>query len=218
MSERFRQWLRSIPAPDRALRELEPQDLPAEPSTLYVRWMQDAVEGGEVMPQALNLATRRPEGGVDARTVVLRDIDGATWCFATSTSSPKADQLGTHPQAALTALWARFGRQVRIRGIVSDLGDAAGTADFRARSQASRAAALVGRQSQRLDSREEYREAVEDARTRLEREPETVPPTWRLFGLSAQVVEFWQETPGGEQVRVQYRRTGNDWAKELLWP
>lgn len=214
----MRAWLQSIPVPERALRELDTADLPAAPWELYVAWLQDAVAAGEVMPQALNLATSDPEDGVTARTVMLRDLFGDTWCFATSSQSPKARQLRADSRAALTALWARLGRQVRVTGTVTDLGDGAGATDFHARSRGSQAAVLVGNQSRPLGSRAHYRRAIERAKCDLTEQQAAPPVRWRVFGLHGQAVDFWQETPDHEQVRVQYRHHDFGWTKEMLWP
>ena len=47
---------------------------------------------------------------------------------------------------------------------------------------------------------------------------DTELPSWRSYGLRAETVEFWQATADAGQIRLCYRRTGNDWNRELLWP
>ncbi|WP_277050529.1 pyridoxine/pyridoxamine 5'-phosphate oxidase [Ruania albidiflava] len=214
-----RQWLRQLPTFDRDhLPPFDPEATPAGPTELYLDWLHTAADAGLAAPHAVNLATADANGQVTARTVILKDLYEHTWCIATSALSPKAAQLVENPRAALTSFWAPLGRQVRITGSVTDLGDAAADEDFHARPDGSRAAALVGQQSQVLPDRQTYAEAFAAALEQVQQHPRTPLPTWRVYGLQAESVEFWQATADSGQTRLHYRRTGTDWHKELLWP
>lgn len=214
-----RQWLRQLPTFDRDhLPPFDPDAAPADPAQLHLDWLHAAAAAGLATPHAVNLATADAHGQVTARTVILKDLYERTWCIATSALSPKAVQLVENPRAALTSFWAPLGRQVRITGSVTDLGDTAADEDFHARPVGSRAAALVGQQSQVLPDRQTYAEAFAAALEQVRQHPQTPLPTWRVYGLRAESVEFWQATADSGQIRLHYRRTGNDWHKELLWP
>jgi pyridoxamine 5'-phosphate oxidase len=78
---------------------------------------------------------------------------GAAWLFATHRTSPKARAAEENPHAAMTFFWPARGRQVRVSGAVRLLPDDVAAADFSAGPDASRAATLVGRQSEALGSR-----------------------------------------------------------------
>ena len=215
----LRQWLRALPVFNRdRLPEFDPEAAPATPAALYLDWLRTAVDAGVPAPHAMVLSTAGADGRVTARTLIVKDIDADLWCVATSADSPKAGQLAENPRAALTTFWGPLGRQIRITGTVRDLGDAAAAADFHARPSGSRAAALVGHQSEVLTDRQTYWDAFAAALTRLEEHPDTELPSWRSYGLRAETVEFWQTTADAGQIRLRYRRTGNDWNRELLWP
>ncbi|HIZ37782.1 MAG TPA: pyridoxal 5'-phosphate synthase [Candidatus Ruania gallistercoris] len=215
----LRQWLRDLPVFDRdRLPEFDPEAVPATPAELYLDWLRTAVDAGVQAPHAMVLSTAGTDGRVTARTLILKDVDADTWCVATSAHSPKAAQLAENPAAALTTFWGPLGRQIRITGEMSDLGDAAGAADFHARPPGSRAAALVGRQSEELTDRQAYWDAFAAALETVQADPGIELPSWRAYGLRAESVEFWQATPDAGQIRLRYRRTGTDWDKELLWP
>lgn len=214
-----RQWLRELPVFDRErLPEFDPDAAPPTPAELYLDWLRAAVDAGVPAPHAMVLSTAGGDGRVTARTLILKDIDADLWCVATSAESPKAAQLAENARAALTVFWGALGRQVRITGAMQDLGDAAGAADFHARPPGSRAAALIGRQSEVLTDRQTYWDAFAERLAHLEEHPDTDLPSWRSYGLCAESVEFWAATADAGQVRLRYRRTGTDWAKELLWP
>lgn len=215
----LRQWLRELPVFDRdRLPEFDPEGAPGSPEELYLDWLRTAVAAGVRAAHAFVLSTSGADRHVTARTLILKDIDAGTWCIATSADSPKAAQLAQNPRAALTTFWGGLGRQVRITGAMRDLGDAAGAADFHARPPGSRAAALVGQQSEVLSDRQSYSDAFAERLAHLEAHPDTELPSWRSYGLQAGSVEFWQATADAGQIRLRYRRTGTDWEKELLWP
>ena len=63
------------------------------------------------------LATAAPDGGVNARTVVLRGVDEAlgTLVVFTDARSPKVSELGHQPQALLVCWSARLNWQLRVQ-------------------------------------------------------------------------------------------------------
>ncbi|CAM3670223.1 pyridoxal 5'-phosphate synthase [Occultella aeris] len=223
----LRTWLRGLPSFERdRLPPFDPEDAPADPADLFLTWLRDAVAVGSPAPHAMNLATADAAGAVTARTLILKDLDARGWHFATGSHSPKAAALAQNPNAAMTSFWPALGRQVRLTGIVHDLGEEAGAADFLARPPTSRAAALVGRQSEPLASRQEYWDAYAAALARVEADVDgvLVAPEWRVYALTPHTVEFWAATPDAGQIRLRYRRSADGpsadraWTKGLIWP
>ena len=43
-------------------------------------------------------------------------------------------------------------------------------------------------------------------------------PTWTLYVLGADEVEFFQGDGQRRHVRLRYRREEDSWVRELLWP
>ncbi|MCT9145538.1 pyridoxine 5'-phosphate oxidase C-terminal domain-containing protein, partial [Streptomyces violarus] len=87
------------------------------------------------------------------------------------------------------------------------------------RSTGALAAALTGRQSEVLDSVEELTRASEAAWERARSEPEAPVPSWTLYRLRPEEVEFFQGDGERRHVRLRYRRREEaGWARELLWP
>ena len=191
---------------------------PAAPAELFLGWLDEAAATGVPAPHAMVLATAGPDGRVTARNVLLTDVDDAGWHFSTPRSSPKALDLAARPRAAMTFFWPVLGRQVRLTGVVSDLGPEAAQ-HFRARSEGSRAGSLVGHQSEQLDSLEHYAAAFADALEHVRAHPETVDERWTDHALAPDTVEFFQAARPGN-VRLRYRTVGapGRWTTELLWP
>ena len=119
---------------------------------------------------------------------------------------------------ALNFYWSEQGRQVRVRGRVLPAGPDRSAADFLARSDAARAEALAGTQSEILSSQADLEDALRDATQLIELQPQTVVEAWSLYGLAADEVEFWQAHPERRHVRVHYLLRDGSWSRKLLWP
>ncbi|MGW5786014.1 pyridoxine/pyridoxamine 5'-phosphate oxidase [Streptomyces sp. NPDC003757] len=202
-----------------ALPPLDPAGAPGDPLELFTRWFGEAAEAGEREPHTMSLATSDAEGLPDARVVMLHGADADGWAFATHAGSRKGRHLGTRPYAALVFYWPVLGRQVRLRGPVAAAPAEEARADLHARSTGALAAALTGRQSAELGSTDELARASEAAWARAEREPDAPAPSWTLYRLRPDEVEFFQGEARRRHVRLVYRRTGDDgWERRLLWP
>ncbi|GAA3372637.1 pyridoxal 5'-phosphate synthase [Streptomyces sannanensis] len=218
--DQFRTLLHSLRVWDvPELPRFDPADAPAEPLPLFRQWLREAAEAGQPEPHTMSLATADTDGRPDVRTLMLHDADGRGWHFASHRTSAKGRQLAERPQAALGFYWAALGRQVRVRGSVSAADPAESHADLHARSTGALAAALTGRQSELLGSYEELEQASAAAWERAESEPDAPVPSWTLYVLEPDEVEFFQGDERRRHVRLRYRREADGvWVCELLWP
>jgi pyridoxamine 5'-phosphate oxidase len=214
----LRARLRAVPSFAGAAEPFDPAQAPGSPGELFVRWLLDAIDAGAPTPQAAVLSTAGPGGDVCARTLLVKDVVGDAWLFATERTSPKARELAANPSAAMTFFWPTRSRQVKVAGTVRRLSDAQASADFLARPPQSRATSLVGRQSEPLGSLDELQAEYDAALARVEAEPDLVDPAWAVYALDARSVEFWQTAPGRSATRLLYRHDGDRWSAGLLWP
>ncbi|MGW2417918.1 pyridoxine/pyridoxamine 5'-phosphate oxidase [Streptomyces sp. NPDC001709] len=200
------------------LRPFDPDTAPPTPLALFTGWFADAVAAGQPEPHTMSLATVDKEGKPDVRIVMLHGADADGWSFATHVSSRKGRALSAHPYAALAFYWPALGRQVRVRGPVTAAPSQESQADLHARSTGALAAALTGRQSEHLPSLDELRRASQAAWDRARENPTEPSPTWTLYRLRPETVEFFQGDPERRHVRLEYRSTEFGWSKTLLWP
>jgi pyridoxamine 5'-phosphate oxidase len=215
----MRDMLRALPSFPAELPEFDTGSAPADPVSLFLLWLGEAVRDKILGPHIMTLATADAAGHVSSRALICKDVDEAgRWYFASSADSVKGRELAGSPHAALSFYWAQQGRQIRVRGTVAPAGAAASAADFLARSPASRAEALAGRQSQPLADPAELDEALGRAQAELAASPGLVAPAWTLYALTAGDVEFWQADHERRHIRLQYRRTDGAWTRRLLWP
>ncbi|MFG2513261.1 pyridoxal 5'-phosphate synthase [Streptomyces sp. NPDC048584] len=201
-----------------ALPPFDPATAPAAPLPLFTRWFAEAVAAGQTEPHTMSLATADAEGLADVRIVMLHGADDDGWSFATHAHSRKGGHLAARPYAALAFYWPVLGRQVRVRGPVGAAPVREGQADLHARSTGALAAALTGRQSEVLGSAEELARASETAWEQARRAPDAPVPSWTLYRLRPDEVEFFQGDAQRRHVRLRYRRGAEGWSRELLWP
>ncbi|WP_206506410.1 pyridoxine/pyridoxamine 5'-phosphate oxidase [Streptomyces chrestomyceticus] len=218
--ERFHALLRSLRVWDCELPGIDPDPAhaPADPLPLFRQWLREAAEAGVPEPHTMTLATADASGDPNVRTLMLHDADERGWHFATHRDSRKGRELAARPRAALGFYWAGLGRQVRVRGRVTEAGPEESAADLHRRSTGALAAALVGHQSKVLASYADLERASEAAWARAQAEPTAPVPGWTLYVLRPDEVEFFQGDARRRHVRINYRREGGDWARELLWP
>jgi pyridoxamine 5'-phosphate oxidase len=214
----LRERLRATPSFAPSAPPFDPSAAPAAPGDLFREWIVEALDAGAPAPQAAVLSTSTPDGDVRARTLVVKDVVADSWLFATERTSPKARAIAANPVAALTFFWPTRARQVKVSGPVRDLGPEVAAADFLARSPQSRAASLVGHQSEPLGSLPELQAAYDEAFALASADPTLVDPAWALYAVDATVVEFWQTAPDRSATRWCYRRAGDGWSAGLLWP
>ncbi|MDT0270398.1 pyridoxal 5'-phosphate synthase [Streptomyces sp. DSM 44915] len=220
-SSEVRDLLAQAPLMARPLPPFDPDAAPAAPTALFTSWLAEANAAGVLDPGAVVLATAGADGRPDARIVALRDVEPveAGWVFATDAASPKGIQLAQQPAAALTFYWPAQGRQVRVRGDVTQATREVSLDDFRGRSPASRVAGLIGRQSTPLAALTDWDLAAEGASRQLGNHQDAHPPGHTVYTLAAHQVEFWQGDAGRRHVRLSYTRaTDGGWARSLLWP
>lgn len=207
--------LKSLPGP---YLPFDTAQAPAEPETLFLEWLQIAIEAGIREPHSMTLSTVDSDGHPDARVLILKNVDDHGWHFAITRNSPKGRQISQTASVALTFYWPALGRQVRIRGAAQDMGPQVHAADFLARPHGSRAGALLGRQSDVLASDRELEEGLTEQLERLEENPQLVSPQWAVYAVRPDIIEFWQGHEQRRHVRLRYQRNGSAWTTERLWP
>ncbi|MFH8339964.1 pyridoxal 5'-phosphate synthase [Streptomyces sp. AM6-12] len=196
----------------------DPETAPPTPLPLFTSWFGEAVDAGQPEPHTMTLATVDEQGRPDARIVMLHGADPGGWSFATHATSRKGRALDARPYAALTFYWPVLGRQVRVRGPVTAAPPEESQADLHARSTGALAAALTGHQSEDLAALDELRQASAAAWAEARENPSLPAPTWTLYRLRPDTVEFFQGAPDRAHVRLEYRSTGFGWSRGLLWP
>lgn len=215
----MREMLRGLEVFPAELPEFDVRSAPGDPVTLFLTWLAAAIKDKVLGPHVMTLATADAAGRVSSRALICKDVtDDGRWYFASDAESVKGRDLAANPSAAASFYWPQHGRQVRISGAATSAGSEASAADFLARPPASRAAALIGRQSELLADPADLDAAFRQSQGAVDANPGLVAPGWTLYQLTADTVEFWQADHQRRHIRLRYQRTAGGWASHLLWP
>ena len=215
----WRDRLRALPVFSGQLPTFDTDAAPADPTSLLTEWLGFALDSGVSQPHAMVIATVSTEGAPSARTLLLKDVTPEGLWFATLSSSPKGRDLVQNPRAALLLYWREQGRQIRVVGDVERGSRELARIDFLKRHPNARAIAAGGQQSEPLPATDaEYEAVVGAARERIDADPDYVPDEWQAYLVRPVEFEFWQAARERDQLRLRYRRDGDGWVRDLLWP
>lgn len=212
--------LRSLPSLKGPFRDVDMGDMPDTPRAAFRIWLEEAIAEGIKEPHAMTLSTVDEQGWPDARILILKNVDERGWHFAIKADSPKGRQIAGSGHVALTFYWPQLGRQIRLRGEAIELPSEECAEDFLGRPIGSKVSALASKQSQILDTPDEFKRRLGKAQAFLATNPEHIAPAWRVYAVAPSAVEFWQGATDRLHKRLRYVRsaTGENWDKQSLWP
>jgi pyridoxamine 5'-phosphate oxidase len=191
-----------------------------EPFGLFATWFAEAVKAEPNDPNAMALATVDADGLPDVRMVLLKDYDATGFVFYSHTASQKGRELAANPKAALLFHWKSLRRQVRVRGNVTPVSIAEADAYFATRPKQAQIGAWASKQSQPLESRFAFEQAIAKiaAKHMLGEVPR--PPGWNGWRIAPQRFEFWHDRPYRLHDRIEFGRETPDqpWSKTRLYP
>ncbi|HEX3865276.1 MAG TPA: pyridoxamine 5'-phosphate oxidase [Gemmatimonadaceae bacterium] len=169
-------------------------------------------------PTAFSLATVDADGNPSVRIVLLKSVDERGFVFYTNHHSRKARELLATARAALCFHWQPLEVQVRVEGTASVVTDAEADAYFASRARGSQLGAWASIQSEPMPSDTALDERLAELERRYTGLDVPRPPHWSGFRVTPRVIEFWKGMPSRLHVRRVYRRAGDAWQVERLYP
>jgi len=198
--------------------ELKEEFLESNPMILFSQWFEGAVKSGLSEVNAMTLATATPDGKPSARTVLLKGFDEKGFVFYTNYKGRKATEIEKNPVAALLIFWKELERQVRIEGKVEKVSSIESDEYFNSRPLESKMSAIVSKQSQPVESRQQLEELwVEFLKENYDKDIPR-PDYWGGYRVIAEKIEFWQGRPNRLHDRILFSRTETGWKIERLQP
>jgi pyridoxamine 5'-phosphate oxidase len=189
------------------------------PVDLFNSWLAEAHAcDGIHEPTAMVLSTVDGDLMPNSRVVLLKEVNDDGFVFYTNLGSAKARELESNRAAALCFYWMPLDKQVRVRGRVVPVSDAEADAYFASRPKQSQIGAWASIQSQPYTERLEFERSIAKYGAKYAIGTVPRPPFWSGFRLRPEEIEFWLKQPYRLHDRVRYRRRGNDWVQDRLYP
>ena len=191
-----------------------------EPFALFESWLNEAIKSEPNDPNAMALATVDPDGLPDVRMVLMKGFDTEGFVFYSHIASQKGRELAANPKAALLFHWKSLRRQVRIRGNVTPVTDAEADAYFATRPKQAQIGAWASKQSQPLESRFAFEQAIAKIAAKHVISEVPRPPGWSGWRIAPARFEFWHDRPFRLHDRIEFSRDmpGTAWSKTRLYP
>ena len=197
---------------------LRRRDLPAEPLTLFERWLSQACDAKLADPTAMVVATVDEHGQPYQRIVLLKHYDEKGMVFYTNLGSRKAHQIENNPRVSLLFPWHTLERQVMVIGKAERLSTLEVMKYFHSRPRDSQIGAWVSKQSSRISARGILESKFLELKQKFQQGEVPLPSFWGGFRVSLEQIEFWQ---GGEHRlhdRFLYQRENDAWKIDRLAP
>jgi pyridoxamine 5'-phosphate oxidase len=191
-----------------------------EPFALFSHWFAEAEKSEPNDANAMALATSDAAGMPNVRMVLLKEVDARGFVFYSNRESAKGIELAGNAQAAALFYWKSLRRQIRIRGLVELVDEAAADAYFGSRPLQSRIGAWASQQSRPLESRFALEKAVAKYAAKFALSDVPRPPYWIGYRIKPLAIEFWSDGVFRLHDRIRFCRDSFDapWQKERLYP
>ena len=187
-----------------------------DPILQLQQWIADSIKAEVEEPNAMTLATCDKEGHPDARIVLLKSLDEEGLVFFTNYDSQKGNQLKEVPKVSVVFFWKELERQIRIKGTVEKISDAASDEYFYSRPLESQLGAIASNQSKLIANRT----ALDAQYNRIKNDSESIkrPQNWGGYLIKPRTFEFWQGRVGRMHDRILYQFLGEEWTISRLQP
>ncbi len=169
-------------------------------------------------PNAMSLATVGMTGNPSVRIVLMKSVDEDGFVFYTNLDGQKGRELRTRPVAAICFHWPSLEVQVRAEGPVTQVSDEEADEYFATRPRQSQIGAWASIQSQPIERVDDLADRVAEYEQEFNGREVARPPFWSGFRLRPERIEFWKSKPGRLHERHLYRRAGESWTMETLYP
>ncbi len=192
--------------------KLDIPDVSPDPLKQFKKWFEETVVTEIEEPNAMTLSTSTLEGKPSSRTVLLKFIDDDGLAFFTNYDSRKGKEILKNPNGAILFFWKELERQIRIEGKIEKITKKDSQDYFDSRPLLSRIGAIASPQSEKLRSRQDLENDVEELmETFKDKKVIPVPSNWGGYKLKPTYFEFWQGRENRLHDRIVYELKKGKW-------
>lgn len=200
--------------------ELLEEHVSAHPMDLFQQWFHEVDDNFDVgETNAMTLSTIGLDGFPKSRVVLLKKYDTNGFVFYTNYESDKGKAILANPNVCISFFWPAAERQIIIKGKAEKIASHLSDAYFKSRPRGSQLGALVSKQSEILNSREDLKERLDNLELTFKDKDIQRPAFWGGFIVKPYEVEFWQGRPNRLHDRLRYKRDASmNWILQRLSP
>ena len=189
------------------------------PIDLFKNWFKRAEETEINDPNAVALGTVNQKNQPSVRMVLLKGLSNEGFVFYTNFNSRKGSDLKSNLQASMCFHWKSLRRQVRVIGKVQQVSEKEADEYYNSRPYKNRISAWASSQSKVLDKRETFLEKLKEYEKKYpDHNNVPRPPHWSGWRLLPDQIEFWVDAEGRIHERLNYKKSKDEWIKEILYP
>ncbi|EKF76051.1 pyridoxamine-phosphate oxidase [Alcanivorax hongdengensis A-11-3] len=193
-------------------------DLHDDPLAQAQRWVDEAIDAGLPLPNAMTLATVSADGQPSTRVVLLKGIEGGGFTFFTHYDSRKGREIEGNARVSFTMFWQPFDRQMIVIGEAHKVDEEESQAYFASRPYGSQVSAAISPQSQPV-TREWLEAQVEALQQQHPQAPVPKPAQWGGYRIVPTEIQFWHGRPSRLHDRFRYfKQADGRWHRERLAP
>ena len=195
-------------------------DITVEPLLRVAEILNKAMTRDLVDWNAMNIATVSSDGQPSSRMVLLKKIDDRGFVFYSNFNSQKGQEIELNNLVALNFWWRELKEQIRVEGSIEKLSPEESDEYFNSRPLQSRVAAIVSKQSEKIESYEKLNAEIQDLTEKFQqtREEPVRPEHCGLYLISPISIEIWKEGDFRTHLREKFTKNNNKWESCFLSP
>lgn len=197
---------------------LDEKDVNPNPIVQFEKWFDEALNSNILEPNAMVLSTVDEADQSSQRTVLLKGFGEDGFTFYSNYRSNKGLQMGLNPKVSILFPWYQLQRQIIIKGAVTKTSRAQSEEYFHSRPISSQLGAHVSKQSEKLGSRAELAERLENAEIEFKDKEIPLPENWGGYLIRPTSIEFWQGRASRLHDRILFEKNNDSWEIFRLSP
>tara|TARA_B100000927_G_C16440466_1_gene459524 strand:+ start:415 stop:999 length:585 start_codon:yes stop_codon:yes gene_type:complete len=182
-------------------------------------WLENAKNSVEGNWNAMCISTVDENNTPDSRMVLFKQYSSDdNLIFFTNYNSKKGQDIVSNESVCATFFWDKLDLQLRIKGVVKITSRDISEKYFNSRPFASRVAAIVSNQSNRIENYDSLHEQYERLQKELSEDELSCPLHWGGVEIVPSRIEFWEGHKNRLHKREVYELHDNVWSKHLISP